>query len=137
MSISSYSSFPMALSGLDLSPEPDLHPLYPTTAYIESLLSSHSGLAPVQKAELVAHCLSRSCAFADLALLQFLLSDPRTQVFVDLCTRDEDGIGLVSLAIHGFGAESDRDVEREECVRLLVAQGADRSPDNGTQRCVY
>ncbi|KNZ78519.1 Dilute domain-containing protein C25B8.08 [Termitomyces sp. J132] len=42
---------------------------------------------------------------------------------------DEDGLGLVSLAIHGFGAESERDVEREECVRLLIAQGADLGAD--------
>ncbi|GAW06078.1 Dilute domain-containing protein [Lentinula edodes] len=43
--------------------------------------------------------------------------------------RDEDGVGLVSLTIQGFGAESERDVEREECVRLLIAQGADLSAD--------
>ena len=125
------------MSGLDLCPEPDLHPLSPTTAYIESLLSPHSGLAPAQKLELVSHCLTRSCAFGDLAVLQFLLSDPRTQIFAELTTRDEDGLGLVSLAIHGFGSESDRDVEREECVRLLVAQGADMGPDNGMRWYSY
>ncbi|KAF8632573.1 hypothetical protein AX15_001783 [Amanita polypyramis BW_CC] len=115
---------------LDLSPEPDLHPLYPTTAYIESLLSPHSGLAPAQKVELVSHCLTRSCMFGDLAILQFLLSVHHAQVYVDLSIRDEDGLGLVSTTIHGFGAESDRDVEREECVRLLVVQGADMGPDD-------
>ncbi|PFH50797.1 hypothetical protein AMATHDRAFT_60449 [Amanita thiersii Skay4041] len=117
------------LSQLDLSPEPDLHPLYPTTSYIASLLSSHSGLAPAQKAELVSHCLTRACVFGDLTILQFLLSDPQAQIHVDLGMRDEDGLGLVSLTIHGFGSESERDVEREECVRLLVAQGADMRPD--------
>lgn len=141
MTIASCSSAsPMApsrMSGLDLCPEPDLHPLSPTTAYIESLLSPHSGLTPAQKLKLVSHCLTRSCAFGDLAVLQFLLSDPRTQIFAELATRDEDGLGLVSLAIHGFGSESDRDVEREECVRLLVAQGADMGPDNGMQWYSY
>jgi hypothetical protein len=128
---------PSRMSGLDFFPEPDLHPLCPTTAYIESLLSPHSGLAPAQKVELASHCLTRSCAFADLAVLQFLLSDPHTQTFADLSTCDEDGVGLVSLSIHGFGGESDRDVEREECIRLLVAQGADMGPDNGMHWCSY
>ncbi|KAK0208095.1 DIL domain-containing protein [Desarmillaria ectypa] len=118
-----------SLQSLDLSPEPDLHPLYPSTAYIAVLLSSHSGLTPDQKAELVAHCLARSCVFGELSVLQYLLSDPHAQSYVDLGICDEDGQGLISLAIHGFGAESERDVEREECVRLLIAQGADMSPD--------
>ncbi|KAK0464906.1 DIL domain-containing protein [Desarmillaria tabescens] len=118
-----------SLQSLDLSPEPDLHPLYPSTAYIAVLLSSHSGLTPDQKAELVAHCLARSCVFGELSVLQYLLSDPHAQSYVDLGIRDEDGQGLISLAIHGFGAESERDVEREECVRLLIAQGTDMSPD--------
>ncbi|KAK0245580.1 DIL domain-containing protein [Armillaria nabsnona] len=118
-----------SLLSLNLSPEPDLHPLYPSTAYIAVLLSSHSGLTPDQKAELVAHCLARSCIFGELSVLQYLLSDPQAQSYVDLGIQDEDGQGLISLAIHGFGAESERDVEREECVRLLIAQGADMSPD--------
>ncbi|KAK2461987.1 hypothetical protein APHAL10511_006450 [Amanita phalloides] len=98
--------------GLDMFLEPDLYPLYPTTQYIESLLSPHVGLAIAQKAQL------------------FLLSDSLAQVYVDLSRRDEDGLGLASLAIHGFGADSDHDLEREECVRLLVTQGADTGPDN-------
>ncbi|KAJ7092642.1 DIL domain-containing protein [Mycena epipterygia] len=118
-----------SLLPMDLSPEPDLHPLYPTTAYIEELLSSDSGLAPDQRAELVAHCMARACVFGELVVMQYLLSDQQAQTYVDLGIRDEDGVGLVSLAIHGFGAESDRDVEREECVRLLIAQGADLSAD--------
>ncbi|KAG6912037.1 hypothetical protein DXG01_000285 [Tephrocybe rancida] len=118
-----------SLQQWDLSPEPDLHPLYPSLTHIASLLSSNSGLSPTQRAELVGHCLARSCAFGELIILQYLLSDPYAQPHVDLGLRDEDGLGLVSLAIHGFGAESDRDVEREECVRLLIAQGADLGAD--------
>ncbi|KAF5384961.1 hypothetical protein D9615_001442 [Tricholomella constricta] len=118
-----------SLQQLDLSLEPDLHPLYPSLTHIASLLSSNSGLAPVQRAELVAHCLARACVFGELIILQYLLSDRQAQVHVDLGIRDEDGLGLVSLAIHGFGADSDRDVEREECVRLLIAQGADLEAD--------
>jgi hypothetical protein len=114
-----------------LSPEPDLHPLYPTIIYISELLSSHSGLAPDQRAELVTHCMARACVFGELTVMQYLLGDQQAQTYIDLGVRDEDGIGLVSLAIHGFGAESDRDVEREECVRLLIAQGADLNADKG------
>lgn len=120
-----------SLTRLDLSPEPDLHPLYPTTAYISSLLTSQSGLAPTQRAELVSHCLTRSCTFGELPVLQYLLTDRQAQPYVDLGFRDEDGLGLVSLTIHGFGADSERDVEREECVRLLIAQGADMQADIG------
>jgi hypothetical protein len=120
-----------SLTQSDLSPEPDLHPLYPTITFITGLLSSHSGLSPTQRAELVAHCLTRTCVFGELPVLQYLLSDAQAQIYVDLGIRDEDGLGLVSLAIHGFGADSERDVEREECVRLLIAQGADMGPDNG------
>ena len=116
---------------VDFSPEPDLHPLYPSITYITSLLSSDSGLSPTQRSELVAHCLTRACVFGDLLVLQYLLSDPLAQSHVDLGMRDEDGLGLVSLVIHGFGADSDRDMEREECVRLLVSQGADLRPDEG------
>ncbi|KAF8213131.1 hypothetical protein K438DRAFT_1956554 [Mycena galopus ATCC 62051] len=119
------------LSPIDLSPEPDLHPLYPTIIHIADLLSSNSGLAPAQRQQLVTHSMARACVFADLTVIQYLLHDQQAQAFVDLSVRDEDGVGLVSLAIHGFGAESDRDVEREECVRLLIAQGADLAADKG------
>ncbi|KAF9496117.1 hypothetical protein BDN71DRAFT_1446529 [Pleurotus eryngii] len=108
---------------LEFSPEPDLHPLHPTIPNIALLLSSHSGLAPSQKAELVTHCLTRACVFGDLQVLSFLISDSQAQAFVDLGIRDDEGLGLVSLTIHGFGSESDKDVEREECARLLVSQG--------------
>jgi hypothetical protein len=121
-----------SLGPLDFSLEPDLHPLYPTSSYISHLLSPDSGLAPSQKSELVSHCLSRACIFGDLSLLQYLLSDHQVQPYVDLSTREEDGLSLISLAILGFGSESERDVEREECVRLLIAQGADPiSADKG------
>ncbi|KAJ6519737.1 DIL domain-containing protein [Mycena sanguinolenta] len=123
------SSLQSPLSPLDFEPEPDLYPLYPTIIYIAELLSSNSGLTPDQRAKLVSHCLARACVFGDLTVLQYLLADQQAQTFVDLCVRDEDGVGLVSLAIHGFGADSDRDVEREECVRLLIAQGADLTAD--------
>jgi hypothetical protein len=117
---------------MDLSPEPDLHPLYPATGHIAPLLSSHSGLSPLQKAELVSHCLTRSCVFGDLQVISYLLGDSEAQPYLDLSVRDEDGLGLISITILGFGSESERDVEREECVRLLIARGADVSGDNGT-----
>ncbi|KAF9229194.1 hypothetical protein BS17DRAFT_742989 [Gyrodon lividus] len=113
------------LCALDLTPEPDLHPLYPSPAQIAHLMSPHSGLDPSQKAVLVSHCMSRACLFGDLALLQYLLTDHQVQPYVDLSARDDDGLGLISQAIQGFGSESDREVEREECVHLLTAQGAD------------
>lgn len=128
-------SISAALGVMDLTPEPDLHPLYPSPVQIAHLLSPHSGLDPSQKAILVRHCLSRACLFGDFALLQYILTDHQSQQYVDLSTRDEDGFGLISLAVQGFGSESEREVEREECVRLLIAQGADVSDaDNGKWR---
>jgi len=59
------------------------------------------------------------------------LTDSQAQAYVDLGIRDEDGIGLISITIHNFGGDSDREVEREECVRFLASQGADMSPDKG------
>ena len=61
--------------------------------------------------------------------MQYLLTDPQAQSVADLGLRDDDNVGLVSLSIHGFIGDADRDVEREECVRLLVAQGADMAAD--------
>jgi hypothetical protein len=120
----------------DLVPEPDLHPIYPTPSYIASLLSGDSGLTPGQKAELVSHCVLRACVFGDLALLSFLVLNSHSQNYVDLSVQDEDGLTLTDVAILGFGAENDRDVEREECVRFLVAQGADvQQTDNGA--CIF
>lgn len=75
--------------------------------------------------------------FGELSVLQYLVSDPQAQPHVDLGIRDEDGLGLVTLVIYGFGADSDRDVEREECVRLLIAQGADLGADKGDVKVSY
>ena len=117
----------------DFFVEPDLQPLYPTPTQISDLLSPNVGLAPSQKAELVTHCVLRACVFADISLLSFLLTDPQAQQYVDLSKQDEDGLGLISIAILGFGSESERDIEREECVRLLVSEGCDvNSADYGT-----
>lgn len=113
-------------------PEPDLHPLYPSLSYLEPLLVTTSGLSPAQKHDLVQHSLLRACTFADHALLSYLLSDPNPRAYVDLAVQDEDGLGLISTTILGFGGESDRDLDREECVRLLVSEGADvNATDNG------
>lgn len=120
------------MKAVDLSIEPDLRPIYPTAATISPLLSSNFGLAPAQKSELVKHCLIRACTFGDVSTLTYLLLDANAQAYVDLSYQDEDGMGLAGIAIHGFGSDSDRDVEREECVRLLIAQGVDV---NHVDRC--
>ncbi|TFK92779.1 hypothetical protein K466DRAFT_539135 [Polyporus arcularius HHB13444] len=114
-----------SLSPDDFVVEPDLQPLYPTPAQISDLISPNVGLAPSQKAELVTHCLVRACVFGDMPLLSFLLTDSQAQQHVDLSKQDEDGLGLISIAILGFGSENERDIEREECVRLLVSEGCD------------
>jgi hypothetical protein len=117
---------------IDITPGPDLHPIYPSPSTLAPLLESSSGLDPTQKVELVSHSLGRACLFGDLPLLSFLFSDPQAQAFVDLGISDEDGLGPISLTIFGFGPESDRDVEREECIRFLVSEGADVNHcDNG------
>lgn len=123
---------PSAMASVSFEPEPDLAPLYPTPATISPLLSPNFGLEPRQKAQLVTHCLIRACAFGELSLLTYLLLDPQAQPHVDLCIRDEEDIGLISTTILGFGSDSDRDIEREECVRLLLSEGADvETPDKG------
>lgn len=112
--------------------EPDLHPLYPSSSRVAPLVSSHSGLSPPQKATLISHCLTRACVFGELGLLQYIIHDPNCRPFVDLNAQDDDGLVLISTAILGFGAESERDVEREECIRLLITEGSDPNiPDNG------
>lgn len=120
------------MASASFEPEPDLAPLYPTPATIASLLSPNFGLEPRQKAQLVTHCLIRACVFGELSLLTYLLRDPHAQPHVDLCIRDDDDTGLISNTILGFGSDSDRDIEREECVRLLLSEGADvKAPDKG------
>lgn len=120
------------MASTSFEPEPDLAPLYPTPATASTLLSPNFGLEPAQKAQLVAHCLIRACVFGELSLLTYLLLDPQAQPHVDLCIRDEEDIGLISTTILGFGSDSDRDIGREECVRLLLSEGADvETPDKG------
>ena len=120
------------MASASFEPEPDLNPLYPTPTTVAPLLSPNFGLEPAQKAQLVTHCLTRACVFGDFSLLTYLLRDPQAQPHVDLCIRDEEDIGLVSTTILGFGADLDRDIEREECVRLLLSEGADvETPDKG------
>ncbi|CAL1695236.1 unnamed protein product [Somion occarium] len=114
-----------SLHPIDLTVEPDLQPLYPTPSQVSHLLSPNVGLSPAQKEELVSHCLIRGCVFGDITLLSYLLHDPHAQGYVDLGRQDEDGMGLISTTILGFGSESEREVEREECVRLLISEGAD------------
>jgi hypothetical protein len=117
---------------VDITPDPDLHPIYPSPSTLTPLLEPYSSLDATQRVELVSHSLGRACLFGDISLLSFLFSDPQAQAFVDLGVSDEDGLGLISLTIFGFGLESDRDVEREECIRLLVSEGADvKHRDNG------
>lgn len=117
---------------VDLAPEPDLYPLYPSAQDVSRLLSANSGLKPEQKATLVAHCLTRASVFGELSFFQYILRDPQALPYLDLNYQDEDGLVYASIIILGFGAESDRDVEREECVRLLISEGADTSiPDKG------
>jgi hypothetical protein len=114
----------MASDVAKFTPEPDLHPLYPEPQCVQRLLIE-PGLSSQQKQTLVEHSLLRACTFADLPLLSFLLSDLRPRPYVDLNLRDEDGLSLVSITIVGFGTVTDRHMEREECVRLLIQEGAD------------
>ena len=117
---------------VNFEPEPDLHPLYPSPSVVAPLLSNNSGLSPAQRFTLVSHCITRACIFADLSFLQYILHDPQAQSSTDLDYQDDDGLVFASVIILGFGAESDRDVEREECVRLLISEGADMNiPDKG------
>lgn len=122
------------VSQMSIAVEPDLQPIYPTPAQLAHLLSPNVGLSPKQKAALVSHCLTRASVFGDFSLLSYILSEPQAQPHIDLGKQDEDGLGLLSILILGFGLESERDVEREECVRLLIAEGADvNQPDIGKQ----
>ncbi|CAE6471778.1 unnamed protein product [Rhizoctonia solani] len=105
-------------------------PSLPTPALLAVHLSSDSKDTEKDKRALVAHALNRACLFGDQGLLTFLLHDPAARTLADLNAQDEDGVSLVSLAVQGFTPKLDqevdeRDVEREECVRLLVQQGAD------------
>lgn len=103
---------------------PDLLPPYPSILYLQSLLGPPSQLTQSQSTTLIQHSLERACLFADLPLLSFILHNPASRAYLDLDVKDEDGLSLVSQSILGFnGSDSDRDLEREECIRLLIAEG--------------
>ncbi|CAE6534475.1 unnamed protein product [Rhizoctonia solani] len=107
-----------------------LLPSLPTPALLAVHLSSDSKDTEDEKRALVTHALNRACLFGDQGLLTFLLHDPAARTLTNLDARDEDGVSLASLTVQGFTPKLDhevdeRDVEREECVRLLVHQGAD------------
>lgn len=104
--------------------ELDLTPPYPTPASLSQQLASKV-LSIHQRRSLLNHSLERACLFADLTLLTFLLDTPISKDLVDLHAKDEDGLCIISQSILGFGSvESERTVDREECIRLLTAQGA-------------
>ncbi|KAG8954438.1 hypothetical protein FRC04_011765 [Tulasnella sp. 424] len=114
----------MQSDSIDFISQPDLYPIYPTPQTLVELLDGPA-LTIDQRRILVAHSLSKAVLFGDIALLTFILRNSLTRNHVDLSVVDDDGLGLVSQAILGFGEESDRDVEREESVRLLISEGAD------------
>lgn len=110
----------------------DLRPLYPTPPLLSHHLSASSTLTPDERRTLVNHSLTRACMFADMVLLTFLLYDDRCNRWLELETQDEDGNSMISSCILGFrgveaGNDVERELEREECVRLLVKEGADLS----------
>ena len=115
----------MPLPEVDHLPRPndlDLHPIYPTQQQVLDVLPQ---LNQVQSRELVAHVIQRAAVFGDIAMVTFILKTAILKAHVDLSAVDEDHVGLVSQAILGFGEESDKDIEREEVVRLLISEGAD------------
>lgn len=114
----------MQSDSIEFISQPDLNPIYPTPQTLVELLDGPA-LTIEQRRSLVAHSLSKAVLFGDIALLTFILRSSLTSNHVDLSVADDDGLGLVSQAILGFGEESDRDIEREESVRLLISEGAD------------
>ncbi|GJJ09439.1 hypothetical protein Clacol_003661 [Clathrus columnatus] len=123
-------SFPSSLDDSSTPLEPDFYPLYPSPATLDPLISN-SNIPNSQKRKLVQHSLIRASTFGDLTLLVYLLSDSDARQYVDLSIQDDDGLCLISIIILGFGAETERDIEREECIRLLANEGADVNlPDN-------
>jgi len=108
---------------LDFSLEPDLHPLYRLQLTYPSYYHRF-GFGSFPKSELVSHSLSRACIFGDLSFYSIsCLTIKRNLTSTSAHARKT---GLVDQScILGFGSESERDVEREECIRLLIAQGAD------------
>ncbi|KAG8950964.1 hypothetical protein FRC03_012690, partial [Tulasnella sp. 419] len=108
---------------IELTPGPDIHPLYPTPVLLQELLASELDIP--QRQTLIAHSLLRAVSFGDIALVTYIIRDDQARPHVDLSIVDEDGLGLISQAILGFGEESEKDVEREEVVRMLISEGAD------------
>ncbi|KAG8984303.1 hypothetical protein FRB90_005414 [Tulasnella sp. 427] len=114
----------MQSNNIDFTLQSDLHPIYPTPQTLVELLDGIA-LTDDQRSTIVAHSLSKAVLFGDIALLTFILRGSLTRNLVDFKVVDDDGLGLVSQAILGFGEESERDLEREEVVRLLISEGAD------------
>lgn len=111
--------------------ELDLTPPYPTPSSLTQQLSSKV-LSIDQRRSLVNHSLARACLFADLTLLTFLFNDETAEELLDLNVKDEDGLCIISQTIIGFGEDIERVVDREECIRLLIAKGA---PTNEPDAC--
>lgn len=109
--------------------ELDLSPPYPSPTSLEHQLVSKV-LSIDQLRSLLNHSLARACLFADLTLLSFLLNHATAKELIDLRAQDDDGLGIVSQSIQGFSENGDADIDREECIRLLVSHGASISePD--------
>ncbi|KIM30850.1 hypothetical protein M408DRAFT_271449 [Serendipita vermifera MAFF 305830] len=120
------------LSTSSFIPQPDLHPLYPTPLILSNQLSVSSTLTPAECTTLVNHSLIRACTFGDLALLTFILHDGKCNKWADLELKDEDNVTPIGICIMGFrpndgDADLEREMEREECVRLLIKQGVELS----------
>lgn len=120
------------LSTSSFIPQPDLHPLYPTPLILSSQLSVSSTLTPGECTTLVNHSLIRACTFGDLALLTFILNDGKCNKWADLELKDEDAVTPIGICIMGFrpndgDADLEREMEREECVRMLIKQGVELS----------
>lgn len=115
-------------AGMDWD-ELDLSPPYPSPTSLEHQLASKV-LSIDQLKSVLNHSLERACLFADITLLSFLLNHVPAKTLIDLRIRDEDGLCIISQCIQGFSENGDADIDREECIRLLVTHGASVSePD--------
>ncbi|EJU01084.1 DIL-domain-containing protein [Dacryopinax primogenitus] len=123
MSVSSIISVSPSVSSLRF--EPDLAPLQPKPVDLLPLLGDPDHLSVSQKRALASHALRHALLFADIALLIFLLNDPTAKPSLDLTIADEDGRGVLTIAMMGFGTEdAEREMDREECCRMLLVAGA-------------
>lgn len=130
------------LSTSSFIPQPDLHPLYPTPSGLSSQLSVSSTLTPGECTTLVNHSLIRACVFGNLPLLSFILHDAKCNKWADLELKDEDGVTPIGVCIMGFrphdgDADLEREMEREECVRLLIKQGVELSTTDNCESRAY